>query len=146
MRIVVDTNIVFSAVLNSSSNIGKILIHYGRQLDFFSCHFLLDKLQLHRSKLQRISGLSDTQLSESIRLTTANIKFIQEDLLPKKDLQFAYKLLANHDQKDIPFLALSRNLKAHLWSGDKKLFRALAKENYNKIITTSVILDKLEPK
>jgi predicted nucleic acid-binding protein len=145
MRLVVDTNIVFSAILNSSSNIGKILID-GRQFDFYSCHFLLEELQQHRGKLKRISGLSDDQLSQSIELTTANITFVQEDLLPKKDWKFAFKILSKHDQKDIPFLALAHNLKAHLWSGDKKLFKALEKENYNKTITTSVILNKLAHK
>lgn len=145
MKLVVDTNIVFSAILNSSSNIGKVLID-GRQFEFYSCHFLLEELQQHCSKLKRISGLSDSQLSESILLTTKNIKFVHENALPKKDWEFAFKMLYNYDHKDIPFLALSHNLKARLWTGDKKLLRALEKENYNKTITTSVILNKLSPK
>jgi predicted nucleic acid-binding protein len=85
MRVVVDTNIVFSAILNSSSNIGKVLIHFGRYFEFYSCHFLLEEIQLHRRKLKQISGLSDSLLSESIRLTTTHIRFINEDLLPEKD-------------------------------------------------------------
>lgn len=146
MRIVVDTNIVFSAILNSSSNIGKILIDNAGHFKFYSCRFLLQELQSHRTKLRKISGLSDAELSESIRLTTANIKFVDQQILPERDWLFAWKILSDHDQKDIPFLALSPHLKAHLWSGDKKLLKALNEENYNKTLTTSVILDKLASK
>jgi predicted nucleic acid-binding protein len=102
MRGVVDTNIVFSAILNSSSNIGKVLIHLGRYFEFYSCHFLLEEIQLHKKKLKQISGLSDALLSEAIRLTTTNIRFINEELLPEKDWAFAANVLSGSDHKDIP--------------------------------------------
>ena len=51
MKLVVDTNIVFSAVLNSSSAIARILIGGRRYFQFYSCEFLRTELHKHRPKL-----------------------------------------------------------------------------------------------
>jgi len=37
MKIVVDTNIVFSAVLNTDSKIGEILLSSSDKVKFYSC-------------------------------------------------------------------------------------------------------------
>lgn len=36
MKVVVDTNIVFSAILNSQSRIGQILLHSDKSIKFYS--------------------------------------------------------------------------------------------------------------
>ena len=40
MKIVVDTNIIFSALLNSNSNIVQILLKPNNNLEFYSVKFL----------------------------------------------------------------------------------------------------------
>jgi predicted nucleic acid-binding protein len=40
VKLVVDTNIVFSAVLNSNSRIARILTSGRRHFEFYSCEFL----------------------------------------------------------------------------------------------------------
>ncbi len=40
MKIIVDTNIVFSAILNSNSRIGKILLNSKEHFQFFTCNYL----------------------------------------------------------------------------------------------------------
>lgn len=62
MKIVVDTNIVFSAILNSSRDIGKVLILYGRFFEFYSCDFLREELILHHKKLIKLTKLSEKEL------------------------------------------------------------------------------------
>jgi predicted nucleic acid-binding protein len=61
MRIVVDTNIVFSAILNTNSKIGKILLHPGRRFNFYSTQQLLNEIEEHRVKLILLSGYSENE-------------------------------------------------------------------------------------
>lgn len=58
MKIVVDTNIVFSAVLNTNSRIANILLQSGMFLHFYTTDLLLAEISDHKQKLQKISGLS----------------------------------------------------------------------------------------
>jgi len=51
MKIVVDTNVVFSALLNSSSRTGKILITSKKYFQFYSTDFLKFELIKHQDKL-----------------------------------------------------------------------------------------------
>lgn len=48
MRIVVDTNIVFSAILNSKSKIARILPQPKSTLNFYSTEQLLREIQEHK--------------------------------------------------------------------------------------------------
>lgn len=61
MKLIVDTNIVFSAILNSSSNIGKILISESSNR-FYTCGFLLDEIFSHANKLKKATKLDDVDL------------------------------------------------------------------------------------
>jgi predicted nucleic acid-binding protein len=52
--------------------------------------------------------------------------------------------MTNLDQKDIPFVALNHHLKAHLWTGDKRLIKGLLKQDYIKVLTTQTLIKTLE--
>jgi predicted nucleic acid-binding protein len=51
MKIVVDTNIVFSGILNSTSKIGKLLINSRQHFQFYTCNYLRLELLKHRRRL-----------------------------------------------------------------------------------------------
>ena len=144
MKIVVDTNIVFSAILNSNSSIAKILLNSQAQFRFYSCNFLHTELIIHRNKLKKITKLSDNEIEELTFLITENITFINEELLPTKTIIATETLLSKIDLKDTPFVALNKHLKAKLWTGDKELINGLSKKGYKDIITTTQLLKYLE--
>ncbi len=144
MKIVVDTNIVFSAILNSTSRIGQILITSKSNFQFYSCVFLKTELIKHQNKLLKITKLSIEELEELQDLITKNITFIHEGLLPEKTIIAAEKLLIDVDLNDSVFVALTKNLKAKLWTGDKELIKGLKSKKFKEIITTGEILDMLE--
>jgi predicted nucleic acid-binding protein len=147
VKIIVDTNIVFSAILNSSSRIGKILINSKEHFQFYTCDFLRIELFSHRNKMQSFTGLTEGETKEMELLVTENIKFISEKLIPTKIISSAEILLKNIDLGDVPFVALTKHLKGKLWTGDKKLIAGLEAKKFSDFITTnelSKLLDELE--
>ena len=147
MKIIVDTNIVFSAILNSSSSIGKLLIGSKNHFEFYTCDFLRLEILKHRKKLQTITGLSSNEIAELESLVTENITFINEKLIPYRIISETEILLAKIDINDTPFVALTRHLKGKLWTGDKKLINGLKAKKFKNTLTTkelSALLDKLE--
>jgi predicted nucleic acid-binding protein len=80
MKIIVDTNIVFSAILNSNSQIAKILLNSRGYFQFFTCNYLRTEIQRHRNKLLKITGLSEEKLLELEALIMVNVTFIDERL------------------------------------------------------------------
>ena len=144
MKIVVDTNIVFSAILNSTGRIGQILITSKSNFQFYSCVFLKTELNRHQDKLLKLTKLSIEELEELQDLITKNITFIHESLLPEKTIIAAEKLLIDVDLNDSVFVALTKNLKAKLWTGDKELIKGLKSKKFKDVFTTGEILEILE--
>ena len=62
MKIVVDTNVVFSAILNSQSWIGQILLHSDKSIKFYSPRYLQIEIQNHFQKIKKITKLSDSEM------------------------------------------------------------------------------------
>ncbi len=144
VKLVVDTNIVFSAVLNSNSRIARVLISGRRHFEFYSCEFLRVELIKHRPKLRKLTDLSEADLDEVIDKVTANIRYINEASLPASLLRRVEITLADVDPKDTPFVALARKLKARLWTGDKALVKGLMLSEAKLTITTADLLKRLD--
>jgi len=138
MKIVVDPNIVFSALLNTSGNIGKILIHAKKHIQFYSCYYLKEDIFEHQDKLLKLTKLPPNELIELIDLTTHHIQFLHEAVIPSKTILKAYELVKDVDDEDVLFVALTKHVKgSKLWTGDKKLMAGLLKKEFKQVITTS---------
>jgi predicted nucleic acid-binding protein len=147
VRIIVDTNIVFSAILNSGSRIGKILLSSKEHFQFFTCSYLRVEIQRHRNKLLKLTKLTADELDELEDLITHNITFINENLLPQDLLLKTEALLKQIDPNDTPFVALTKHLDGKLWTGDMQLYNGLKAKRFKDIVTTaelSLLLDELE--
>ncbi len=139
MKLIVDTNIVFSGILNTSGNIGKILTT-PKQFQFYSCDFLRVEIFRHRDKLQKLTKLTEENLAELEYLVTSNITFINESLISETVLKTAAALANTIDSNDMLFVALAIHLDAILWTGDKKLLEGLRSKHFNKTITTAELV------
>lgn len=147
MKIIVDTNIVFSAILNSNSRIGKILLNSKEHFQFFTCNYLRTEIQRHRNRLLKITKLTEGQLSELGELVTQNITFIDERLIPQSLLLSTETQLKTIDPNDTVFVALTKHLEGKLWTGDMQLYKGLKAKRFKDIILTSelsLLLDDLE--
>jgi predicted nucleic acid-binding protein len=140
MIIIVDTNIAFSAILNTKSIIGDLILNSNTIFQFWSCHYLLREIDKHWEKLKRISKLDDNDILESQRLIYKNIDFIDEGQIPKKYRVQAYDLVKDIDLNDIVFVALNEYQKSILWTGDKVLISGLKEIGYDRAITTDEMI------
>ena len=68
MRVVIDTNITFSAILNTNSKISGIILQSKSRLNLYSTDQLELELSEHWDKLKRISKYSEAELRPSINL------------------------------------------------------------------------------
>jgi predicted nucleic acid-binding protein len=141
MRIIVDTNIVFSALLNSNSRIGRILLDSRELFQFYSCKYLQKEIHRHRDKIRNYSGLNNEDLSELVALVESRIFFLEEELLPASVIADAKEWVKDVDFNDFAFVAVANHLDAWLWTGDKKLIIGLRQKGYHRIISTADLWD-----
>jgi predicted nucleic acid-binding protein len=136
MKIVVDTNIIFSCLLNTNNSIGDLIFNSEDIFEFYSCDYMRVEIHKHWTKLKRISNLSETNLQNSFDKTLTRIQFINEDLIKTSIWLKAEEIVNQIDLDDIDFVALTRYLKGALWTGDKKLHDGLKAQKFRKIYNT----------
>lgn len=141
MKITVDSNIVFSAILNTRSNIGQLLTVGSKHFDFYTINLLKIEILNHKTKIQKITGFSDDKFDEIYDLITSKIRFVDEVLISDHSFKNAFKLTRDIDEEDTLFVALTNHLKSRLWTGDKKLETGLKKKGYSRIISTTELYD-----
>ena len=136
MRIVVDPNIVFSAILNTNSKISQIILQPKSRLNLYSTNQLEYELAEHWDKLKKISEYSDIELHKASTLIISKIRFINVELIPRELFVKAEKLAIDIDIDDTEFVALTEHIKGKLWTGDKILNKGLKKKNWNHTVST----------
>jgi predicted nucleic acid-binding protein len=140
MKIVVDTNIIFSALLNSNSAISDLLLNSRPYFDFYSCSYMQYEIRKHWEKLKKISKLSEEELQISYMHVLSKIKFLNEEIIPTEIWLTAESIVKDIDIDDVDFVAISIFLKATLWTGDKVLYSGLKVQNFKKLLNTSELL------
>ena len=136
MRIVVDTNIVFSAILNTQSKIGQLILNGSKHFDYYTVAQLKQEITEHQKKIIKISGYNETQFLEIYQLIVSKIRFVDDILISDKDIKKAFQLVSDIDEEDSLFVALSNHLHSSLWTGDKRLLNGLKKKGYSKVLST----------
>lgn len=136
MKIIVDTNIIFSAILNSNNTIGDLIFNSQKIFQFYSCGYMRFEIQKHWEKLKSISRLTDQQLEISYSHILTKIKFINEEFIEQNIWLKAEEITNNIDVDDIDFVALSVFLNATLWTGDKPLYKGLKAIGFKKVLNT----------
>jgi predicted nucleic acid-binding protein len=136
MRVVVDTNVVFSALISSSATIADIIIAPYSRFRFYTCDYLFEELDNHKEKLQKASKLSEKEIDRAKINLFKYINVISLGIIPQNIWLAAEALTIDIDPDDIPFVALSIFLDAHLWTRDKILYNGLKSKGFNNLIST----------
>ncbi len=136
MTILVDSNIIISACLDSKSELFKIIITPYSNLDFATPHFALKEIIRNQEGICR-------KLKKSLNLFQNNLSVLLEYLfiLPDEDLSNnniieAENYTASVDIDDTIFIAFSMALDLLLWTGDLQLRKTLKKKGFKNIIIT----------
>lgn len=146
MKFVIDTNIVFSVILNPDSPIGQIILNGSKYFSFLSIVQLKNEIDKHEDKILNISGLSRSDYLRIYGLIKSKIKFVNQLLINSDNYQKAEKLTKDIDPDDILFVGLTMQFRCKLWSGDKQLINRISDKGFKNIITTDelfqIYLDK----
>ena len=127
--IVTDANIIISSLISYSRKIRRILSR--KDLKFVAPKFIIVELFKHAPKIQKATKLSRDELLESLSSTVNRIKFYEEDLISIANWVEAFRLCRDVDEKDTPYIALTLELEAELWTNDDELKVGLMKKGFN---------------
>ena len=140
MKLIIDANIVFSAILNSKSKIADILIKSDSKYQFIAPEFLRHEIKSHYSKISKISKYTFAEIAELEFQICREINFISEDQISQKIWNQAYTIGHKIDEKDIVYIAFSKYFKCKIWTGDKKLINGLKKLGLSNFISTNELI------
>lgn len=110
MRLVVDANVLFAALLKEGAT--RKIFRAG-QLEFYSPSFVLEEFSRHKTALLDKSEASERELFEVFEKLEKIIVFAERD---EYDAHVDEALLACEDENDAPYVALAAFLNCGVWS------------------------------
>jgi predicted nucleic acid-binding protein len=135
MEIVVDTNIMISALLRDGLTRRILLLS---PFDMYALACAQEEIEAHRIELIHKSKLTEEHFEYLIQLLFSKLSLVpQDDLEPFRDR--AITTMKDIDPYDAPFLALAMMLDSPIWSNDRHFKRQKAV----KVFTTKEILSLL---
>lgn len=144
MKIIVDANIVFSAILNTNSKIADILMNSDSFFEFIASDYLKSELTKYHKKISRLSKIQISEVEKVQDSVTKHIRFISEILIPSNIWVLAEDLCEDVDLKDTPYIAFSLFYNAKIWSGDKILQKGLALKGFTNFISINELIEFIE--
>ena len=116
MKIVLDTNILISALIKDSIT-RKII--FESNSEFYYPETSLHELRKHKNLILQKSGMNEKELEELLDKIFSHIKIVSEENI-KKHIAEANKLIGEVDINDVVFLATALSVSdSVIWSDDK---------------------------
>ena len=134
--IIVNTNILFSALLNINSRIGQILINGARYYEFYSPETIRFEITSHKDKIKEIARLSEDEFIDTYELVIHNISILSHSVIPIDIYNRAESICESIDIDDTVFVALNEFMQGHLWTGDLQLLNGLNQKGYQNLVKT----------
>ncbi|MFH1721154.1 MAG: PIN domain-containing protein [Candidatus Altiarchaeota archaeon] len=118
MNVVIDSNILFSALIRDS--LTRIIIMEYEGFFIFPM-YIFEELEKHKIELQRKSGLTEAEFNQLLGLLLSKVVIAPNELL-KKHRKEAIETVKDIDLYDAPFIACTLAYpNSILWTDDKKL-------------------------
>ncbi len=113
MILVVDANILFSALLRNSI-VAELLFQYS----LYAPDYLLDEFKKHKEYLILKSQRDDEEFNNVLNVFNRRITFVSlEEIRPFIE----EATIISPDPDDVPYIALALKLNCAIWSNDKAL-------------------------
>ena len=133
MRIILDANIILSALMKSGTT-RKIIL--SKEIEFYTIQYTLEEVLKYSDLIKKKSGLSDYELKIVLGTIFENIKIIPIKTV-KSNFKKAFEVIKAIDPKDAPILAGAMSIPNDgLWTNDKHL----KQQKLNKTISTKELL------
>lgn len=137
MRLIVDTNIIISALLKKSAVRSLI---FDARLELYAPEFLFEEIEEHMDMIKERAGLTDSEILLILSLVSSHI-----NLVPKEDFSHkisdAEKVIGHIDEDDVPFVALAFSFPNEgIWTNDKDF----TKQGEVKVWTTTELLARVK--
>ncbi|HYH81402.1 MAG TPA: PIN domain-containing protein [Longimicrobium sp.] len=126
--VVVDTNILFSALLKEDSRFLEVLL--DSQYEFYASELLVTELFAHKERIVRASRLPEPRIVKVLHTLLEQITIYREQQVPREHKREALRLCVDVDPADTPHVARALALNAPLWTGDRKLRRGLEAKGF----------------
>jgi len=116
MTLILDTNIIISALIRNSTT-REIL--FLPTFNFIVPEFAIEEIYHHKLKICKLSGINEDELEILISLILQNIDIIHSDeIIPYYSK--AMKIIGDIDMGDVPFVALALAVKNDgIWTNDR---------------------------
>ena len=131
MRVVVDTNVAFSALAAGCGNLAIRLLSPSEMV-FFAPRFLFVELFRHRDRLLAATRLPEDKLLEALNELLESLQLVEAASIPVGVWMQARRLCDGVDLKDTPFVALTLHLDARLWTDDEELKTGLRAKGFDQ--------------
>lgn len=137
MRIIVDTNIILSALIKQ----GKTrAILTNPLIEFYTVEFAIREIRKYKALVIKKSGLNAEEFEVMLSLLMGNIKVIDKKQTKEKIAE-SKQLIEETDPKDVPILACALAIPNDgLWTEDKHL----KKQNKAKVYNTQEIIELMK--
>jgi predicted nucleic acid-binding protein len=129
-RIVIDSSILFSALLQRRSRRREIILTDGERT-FFCPRFVMVEMFKHKERIAAASALGEEELLECLNALLARIHFLEEGIIPMGTWMEGRRLCADVDAKDTPFVTLALHVDGHLWTTDAELEAGLRTRGFD---------------
>lgn len=137
MRIVIDSNVLFSALIRNSKTRKLILEYEGF---FLFPEYIFTEMQNHKQELLDKSGMNKTDFDKLLFLILRRVIIVSNKAL-KSFKKESINIMKNIDIDDAVFIACALAYEDSIvWSDDK----ALKKQNTVKVLNTKEIVEILE--
>ncbi len=134
--LIVDTNIVISALISPNQGIASILKNKS-YLKFIAPIYLEKEVFIHWNKVLQYTKLNEIELFEEWMFYKKNIEFIEGKEISDDIKLKAYTMVKDIDIKDQPFIATHLATGFPIWSSDKKLVNQLRAKGFRNIFITT---------
>ncbi len=132
MNLVVDTNIVFAALIRDST-IRKIIL--SNALELISINFGKEEIRKYRDEILTRTQISEHELDILLEELFKRLLFIS-DFEISKHMEEAKEIMDNIDPKDTPFIAAALVRKCSIWSDDSHF----EKQDKIKVLKTEDVM------
>ena len=132
MKVVVDTNIVFSAFLSKNSKYRDLL--FDDKYELYSPNFVFLEIFKHKAKILKCTKESELEVYSFMGNMLKRINFVKEEVVSAENYEKANILCRETDENDTPFVALALEIGGYLLTGDEKLKRALKIKGFDRFL------------